>query len=141
MIADLVRDLLWARCRVLVVAGHRVDVAMPYLLLCADTPGAPNLPDVARPLEREHRYVQDDLGWAPREACMDGSLHVEGECCGHRACTRLYPRGGGSLCRGRVHVQGVYGGLMELCERCPGDADDWSPAGSYKVVDGDCVPW
>ena len=64
----------------------------------------------------------------PREANLDGMLHTEdGQCC---RCERPCPR-----CGGRLHLQGIYGGMMEVCETCPVDADQWSPAGTF-VTDG-----
>lgn len=66
-----------------------------------------------------------------REANMDGELHVEGECCGEgsilgRTCTK---------CGGRLHRQPVYGGVAELCERCPEDAAQWHARGTYRTDD------
>lgn len=60
----------------------------------------------------------------PREANLDGSIHVEGDCCVRvvEPCRR---------CGGPRHVQGAYGALLELCERCPEDAEAWQPAGTY----------
>ncbi len=62
----------------------------------------------------------------PREANLDDMLHTEnGSCCGGwPACPR---------CGAREHVQGVYGGLVQLCEACPSDADRWKPHGTYKA--------
>ena len=66
-----------------------------------------------------------------REAVMDGELHVEGECCDEdsilgRACPR---------CGARQHRQPVYGGIADLCERCPADQHQWSPRGSHLTDD------
>lgn len=68
-------------------------------------------------------------GHLPREADMDGELHVEGECCGDgdimgRECRK---------CGARRHQQPVYGGIADLCERCPEDADHWYPRGTYRT--------
>lgn len=56
-----------------------------------------------------------------RWTLIDGELHVEGQCCS--------PSGhGGSRCPkdgGRVHKQGVYGGMAYCCERCEHDAHYW----------------
>jgi hypothetical protein len=53
----------------------------------------------------------------PRTADLDGEIHTEGECCkSWSPCPR---------CGARQHTQGIYGGLMTLCERCPADADYW----------------
>lgn len=65
---------------------------------------------------------------APREANLDGVLHVSGECCGeHSIRGRRCP-----LCGGRVHVEPVISGDMEVCEDCPGEsAGYWRPRGTY----------
>lgn len=69
-----------------------------------------------------------------REANLDGDLHVEGakDCC-HilgETCRR---------CGGFQHGQPVYGGILDVCEHCPDDADFWKPRGTYKtnyMIDG-----
>jgi len=73
-----------------------------------------------------------------REANLDGTLHVTGACCDEedsilgRTCT--VPG-----CGGRVHVQPVYGGLLDVCERCERDQWAWSPRGHFltdRMIDG-----
>lgn len=56
----------------------------------------------------------------PREADLDGMLHtIGGNCCiGWPACPR---------CGAREHAQGVYGGVVRLCE-----------AGTHRA-DGDVI--
>lgn len=67
----------------------------------------------------------------PREACMDGELHVEGECCGeNRIMGRV------CACGGRLHQQPVYGGIADLCERCPRDESHWYPLGYHPLEPG-----
>lgn len=62
----------------------------------------------------------------PREAMLDGSIHTEDDCCVRvvEPCRR---------CGGPRHAQGAYGALLEICERCPEDADAWKPAGTYSA--------
>lgn len=63
-----------------------------------------------------------------RETNMDGSLHIEGDCCSHTRCYRLRD---GRNCEGVRHFQGIYGGYMEACEVCPQDVEHWEPEGTY----------
>ncbi len=57
-----------------------------------------------------------------RETIMDGSLHIEGDCCQYRRCY---------TCGAVRHFQGIYAGYMEACERCPSDAEYWKPEGTH----------
>ncbi len=62
-----------------------------------------------------------------REANLDGSLHVEDDCCrSSERCRR---------CGGRQHTQGTtyYGGLITVCEGCSCDEDLWKPRGYYRT--------
>jgi hypothetical protein len=47
-----------------------------------------------------------------RVANLDGTEHVMGDCCQRQKCRK---------CGGVEHDQGVYGGLMRVCERCDWD--------------------
>jgi hypothetical protein len=51
-------------------------------------------------------------GPPPPEFLMDGIPHTAGSNC----CMREFCRVPG--CGGRVHAQGVYGGLAKICELC-----------------------
>lgn len=62
----------------------------------------------------------------PREIILDDTLHIEGgSCCKLRACPR---------CRGRQHVQVVFGAEVVVCETCAGDSSLWWPAGSVLML-------
>jgi len=60
-----------------------------------------------------------------READLDGMLHVEGGSC-------CRPAGPCRACGGRRHIQGAFGGMLEVCEGCPRDAEQWRPAGTFS---------
>lgn len=57
--------------------------------------------------------LQQDAAPVRRYFNMDGMRHEFGDC----YCTRVNGRKCHS-CSGALHKQGVWGGLMELCERC-----------------------
>lgn len=76
---------------------------------------------------REHFVIEYDL-MTDRVSRIDGSLHFEGDCCQERTCPR---------CGAVEHFQGIYGGYITICEKCPEDADEWQPAGTY-CLDCEC---
>lgn len=67
------------------------------------------------------------------EVDLDGTLHVRGACCDEHSILGEVCRRPG--CGGRVHVQPIYGGLWEVCERCEVDRASWRPRGSLLAED------
>lgn len=60
----------------------------------------------------------------PREADLDGELHVDGTCCRYaeQHCRR---------CGSRLHSQGMYHGMLYSCSNCD---PEWQPHGTYRSV-------
>lgn len=123
---ELVRDLMWARARVLIEGGWRTRPAWRYIrALEAEIP----IPDELRARMRGHytdREYQREVMQEPvpiRVADMDGDEHsTEPGACSCRDVCRE--------CGGRCHTQGIYGGLMRLCEDCPVDSGYWHAPGA-----------
>lgn len=57
-----------------------------------------------------------------RWVVLDGSLHVDGQCCQSDKCHK---------CGAVRHFQGIYGGYMEHCEKC----DTWETGPIPKGID------
>lgn len=69
----------------------------------------------------EMTVTMEPVAPRPRWTNMDGQIHVTGECCdtgpmSGKACHK---------CGALVHQMPVYGGIMEICEKCPSDAECW----------------
>jgi hypothetical protein len=90
---------------------------------------------IDRPDPMTHRRCAEPspLAVPRRETCMDGDLHIEGECCGEDSILGHACAG----CGGRVHGQPVYGGIEYRCEGCEFDRCLWAPRGSsVRCADG-----
>lgn len=117
-LSDLCRDIMWARARVLVEAGWFPGVGARYIVAC---PHSTDGIDTRH--TKDTMFDWSNTAWEAepgdrRIVDLDGEDHIAGEtsCCSHQKCRR---------CGGRVHTQGAYGCLLEVCEDCPADAHLW----------------